>query len=377
MGVQVALAMMVLLVAGLFFESFSETRDIDPGFRREGVLLAAYDFSGRNPDAAETRTFTSRLLERLRALPGVEAAAVASSVPLDIHGMPSRAFSVEGHARDDGATDEALSNVVTPDYLRAMGIPLRTGRDFAPLDDPASPPQAIVNEEFVRRFLNDVEPLGRRLQLRDRQYTIVGISRTSLYESFGEPPTPIIYLSYRDRPSARGEIHLRTRPGAELTLGTDVQRIVRDLDPSLPVYDIRTLTDHVEKNLFLRRIPARMFAVLGPLLLVLAAIGIYAVVAYGVSQRTSEIALRLSLGATKTRVVRDVIADSLRVIGVGAAAGWMLALGLAMHVGPDEAPTRTVFVVVPLTLISVAVLACWLPAQRATSVSPMKALRQD
>jgi len=377
MGTQVALAMIVLIVAGLFFASFNETRDIDPGFRREGVLLGAFDLSGRNPNGVEARIFITRLLDRLRALPGVEAAAAATSVPLDIHGMPSRAFTLEGRARDDDAADEALTNVVTPDYLQVMGIALRSGRDFAQLDDPASPAQAIVNEEFVRRYLAGIEPIGRRIQLRDRQYTIVGVAAMSLYESFGEAPAPFIYFSLRDRPSPRGEIHLRTRPGAELNLSAEVQRIMRDLDPSLPVYDIRTLSDHVEKNLFLRRIPARMFVVLGPLILALAAIGIYAVVAYGVSHRTAEIALRLSLGATEKRVVWQIVAESLRVIVVGAIAGWLLALGLAMHAGPDRAPMGVVFAGVPLVLLMVATIACWLPAQRATRVSPMRALRQD
>jgi predicted permease len=377
MGTQVGLAMMVLVVAGLFFESFAETRDVDPGFRREGVLLGAFDLSGRNPNGGEARRFVTRLLERVRALPGVEAAAAATSVPLDIHGLPSRAFTVEGRARDDGALDEALTNVVTPDYLRVMGIALRSGRDFAQLDDTSALPQVIVNEEFVRRYLDGIEPLGRRVRVRDQQYTIVGVASTTLYESFGEAPTPLIYFSLRDRPSPRGEIHLRTRPGAELNLGAEMQRIVRDLDPSMSVYDIRTLTDHVEKNLFLRRIPARMFTVLGPLILVLAAVGIYAVVAYGVSRRTSEIALRLSLGATATRVIWQIVAESLRVIVVGATAGWMLALALAMHAGPGGGSTGSVFFGVPVMLLLVAVVACWLPARRATSVSPMLALRQD
>src|SRR6185436_9679925 len=271
----------------------------------------------------------------------------------------------------DAAADEALTNVVTPDYLRVMGIALRSGRDFAALDDPSAPPQAIVNDEFVRRYLDGIEPLGRRIQVRDQQYTIVGVASTSLYESFGEAPTPLIYFSLRDRPSPRGEIHVRTRPGAELTLGVDMQRIVRDLDPSLSVYDIRTLTDHVEKNLFLRRIPARMFTVLGPLILALAAVGIYAVVAYTVSRRTAEIALRLSLGATTTRVVWQIVAESMRVIVVGAIAGWMLALAVAMHTGSDGGTANVVFMGVPVVLLLVATVACWLPAQRATSVSPM------
>ena len=185
----------------------------------------------------------------------------------------------------DGAPDRALSNTVTPGYLRTMGIPLVAGADFVDLRDASAPAQAIVNQEFVRRFLDGAEPIGRRLETRGSSYVIAGVARTSLNESFGELPTPIIYLSYRDRPSARGEIHVRTRAGIETLLAPQLERIVRDLDPVLPLYDIRTLNEHVEKNLFLRRIPARMFVVLGPLLLLLAAIGIYAVVEYAVSRR--------------------------------------------------------------------------------------------
>src|SRR5207247_3571822 len=128
----------------------------------------------------------------------------------------------------------------------------------------------------------------------------------SLNESFGERPTPVIYFSYRDRPSPAGQVHLRTRAGAELLLANDVERVVRELDPTLPVYDVRTLTDHVEKNLFIRRIPARMFVVLGPLLLVLAAIGIYAVVSYSVSCRTTELGVRHAHGGTALSGVRHI-----------------------------------------------------------------------
>ena len=377
MGVQIALASLILLVAGMFYRSFSETREADPGFRREGVLLGAYDFSGRNPSGEESRRFAARLLETLRTLPGVEAAAIASSVPLDIHGMPLRSFSLEGRARNDASDDQALQNTVTPGYLAAMSIPLLAGADFADLNDASAPPQAIVNEEFVRRYLPDIQPLARRLQVRDQTYVIVGVAKDSLYESFGEPPTPMIYFSYRDRPSARGEIHVRTRPGAEAPFGAEIQRVVRDLDPMLPVYDVRTLGDHVEKNLFLRRIPARMFVVLGPLLLVLAAIGVYAVIAHAVAQRTHEIGIRLSLGATARKIELGIVAESMRVIVVGALVGWLVALGLALHLASTGPVDVALFLGVPLTLLVVAAAACWWPARRAAAVSPMRALRRD
>jgi predicted permease len=377
MGAQVALAVIVLVAAALFYRSFRETREMDPGFRREGVLLAAYDLSGRNADSTAARLFAARLLDKARVLPSVEAAAIATSVPLDIHGLPVRGFELEGRARSDAAQDFALSNTVTPDYFRAMGIPLRAGRTFADLSDSDAPPQAIVNEEFVRAYLSGAEPLGRRLTTRSRTYTIVGVVRTSTYDSFGEKPKPIIYLSYRDRPVGAGEIHLRTRVGSEALLAPEIQRIVRELDPTLPVYDVRTLVEHVDKNLFLRKIPARMFAVLGPLLLVLAAIGIYAVVAYTVSHRTAEIGVRIALGATGARVVRQIVRETLEVVGIGATIGWALAFIVAIHLMRGAPINLTILLGVPAVLMLVAAGASWLPARRAARVDPVVALRAE
>jgi putative ABC transport system permease protein len=377
MATEVALASVVLVAAGLFFRSFMETRDTDTGFRRDGILLATYDLTGRRVDETAARVFAARLVDRLASVPGIEAAAIASSVPLDIHGMPTRAFTLEGRARDDGLSDEALVNAVTPGYFGVMGIPLLDGRDFASLADTAAPAQTIVNEEFVRRYLDRMPPLGRRIQLRGRAYAIVGVVQNALYNAFGEPPTAIIYLSYRDRPSPIGEIHMRTRAGAETAVAPELRRAVRDLDPELPIFDVRTLNDHIESNLILRRIPARMFGVLAPLLLLMAAIGIYAVVSYNVSLRTTEIGVRLALGATGGRIVSEFVADSLRVIGVGAICGWLIAFVLALDVLSGGPIDRIVFAAVPAVLLVVAAVAAWLPARRVTRVEPSIALRHS
>ncbi|HXR10259.1 MAG TPA: FtsX-like permease family protein, partial [Candidatus Acidoferrales bacterium] len=268
-------------------------------------------------------------------------------------------------------------NVVTPGYFSTMGIPLSAGADFTDLDDATTAPQAIVNEEFVRRFAGNTEPIGRRIQARGRSYTIAGVVQNSLYDSFGEPPTPIIYFSYRDRSAGYGEVHVRTRAGMETTLAPAVQQAVREIDPSLPLYDVRSLSEHVEKNLFLRRIPARMFVVLGPLLLMLASIGIYAVVAHAVARRTSEIGVRLALGASGRRVQMQIVRETLRPISWGALTGWLITFVVYIHLAAGAPLPLTVFLGVPVMLLLVATFACWLPARRATKIDPMVALRYE
>ena len=377
MGAEVALALVVLVAAGLFLESFRETRGVDPGFRREGVLLAAYDLTGRNATSGDARDFARRLLDQLNTLPNVESAAIATSVPLDIHGLPLAIINLEGRGKNEAAPDTALMNTVTPGYFKTMAIPLLSGADFVPLADTAAPPQAIVNEEFVRRYIGAAEPIGRHIETPARRYAIIGVARNSLYDSFGEPPAPAIYFSYRDRPASSGEIHIRTRPGAELQLVPALRRAAHDLDPALPIYDVRTLGDHVEKNLLFRRIPARMFIVLGPLLLALAAMGIYAVVSYTVSHRTKEIGLRLALGATPGRVVALITGESLRVVGLGAVAGWVIGYVISTVFTRGGSPSVPVFVGVPALLLVVAAIACWVPARRAARMNPMDALRHE
>ncbi len=376
MGAQVALAVLVLLVAAMFFRSFMETRSTDPGFRREGVMLAAYDFSGRGETPAFIRNLAARTLDAANGLPGVDAAAIASSVPLDIHGLPSRAFTVDGHTRTDGGVDDALTNTVTPGYFEVMGISFVDGAGFAPLTDTGAPPQAIVNETFVRRFVAGGHALGRSLRTRGGTFVICGVVRNSVYNAFGEPPMPIIYLSYRDLPRAAGEVHLLVRRGDPSAAAGALLRVMRSVEPELPVFNVRSLEQHVDTNLILRKIPAQMFSVLGPLLLLLAAIGIYAVVSYTVSRRTREIGVRMALGATAHRVVWTFVREHLRVAAAGAVIGWIVAFGIAVHLPPRQVD-GAVFTLVPTALLTIATLACWIPARRAARVDPSSALRRE
>ena len=380
-AVQAGLAAAVLVVAGLFLQSFRETRNTDPGFVREGVLLAAFDLTGRTNTAGTVQAFATRLLEGVTALPGVERAAIASSVPLDIHGLPSRIFTVDGRERPDGEVDQALFNTVTPGYFDVMRIPMLAGRDFAPLTDRDAPPQVIVNRAFLDRYIesgaSDETALGHRVEARGRSHLIVGVVRTTLYEAFGEPPTPALYFSYRDGAGNSSEMHVRTRPGAEIAATPGIRRVVKAIDADLPVFNVRTLTDHVETNLVFRRVPARLFAVLGPLLLLLAALGIYSLVSYAVSLRTHELGVRLALGATPRRLISEELGASVRVATAGVLVGSLIAFVLTVLLFPEQLRQVPVLAGVPLLLVAVAALAAWVPARRGSRVDPLTALRAD
>jgi predicted permease len=377
MALQCGLALLVLVVAGLFFSSFAETQDTDPGFQVEGLLLATYDLSGTVTSDEYPRQFAADLLTRLRRVPSVQSVALSNAMPLDIHGLPLRGFRLEGRGQTSAQPESALSNIVSPGYFQTMGIPIVAGDDFAPMEDRTQPAQVIVNEEFVRRYIAPADPLGRRLTSGDRDFTITGVAKDSTYDAFGEPPTPAFFFSWRDRPRWLGEVHLRARPGSETLLASEVQRAVRELDASLPVYNIRTMAEHIERNLFLRKIPARLFLIIAPLLLALVAIGIYAVVSYTVSQRTAEIGVRIAMGATSHLVVKQIVREGVMVAGSGMLLAWLLAAMVQVHLFDGGPAAWTMMTVVPALLMGVAALSCWLPARRAALIDPIVALRRE
>jgi hypothetical protein len=291
---------------------------------------------------------------------------------------------MDGRERADGEFDTALANTVTPGYFDVMKIPLLAGRDFVSLEDQSAPPQVIVNQAFVDRYMNSgttrvsaETALGHQVEARGKSHLVIGVAKTTLYNAFGEPPTPALYFSYRDGGGNQGEIHVRTRPGSETVVTKGVRQAVKAIDADLPVFNVRTLTDHVETNLVFRRVPARLFVVLGPLLLLLVGLGIYSLVSYAVSLRTSELGVRLALGATPRRLVTDELAGSLRITTAGILIGWCIAFVLTVVLFPDQSGHVAVFAGVPVLLIAVSALASWVPARRGSRVDPLTALRAD
>lgn len=379
LALEVALAVVVLFVAAAFVKNFNDTRTIDPGFAREGVLLATFDLRGRGRSvtAESTREFAARLLDELRAETAVESAALATSVPLDIHGMPSRMVAVEGRVREDGELDRALANSVSPNYFQTMRIPFVEGRDFAALRDPRETAEAIVNEQFVKQLVAPRPALGRRVEAAGRTYTIVGVVRTSVANAFGETPEPMIYFSLRERPSPMAELHVRARRGPPSDLAPVVRRVMRDLDSALPVYNIRTLTDHVDANLVFSRIPARLFTVLGPLLLALVGVGIYAVASHAVSRRRKEVGTRIALGATSGQVVRTLVLKTTQTVAIGAVGGLAAAALIDPGFNSGVSGQTAVLAAVASLLMLAAGVATWIPARRASLIDPIVVLKQE
>jgi len=374
------LSVVLLAGAGLLLRSFLLLSAVDPGFAPQGRLAFSVSLPDAHYDTPEkSAAFFTELLTRLRALPEVSNAGLVSGLPLTGYSYSISAHDLDGRAlsNDEGDRLSTQIRIVTPDYFRTMGIPQLAGAGFASMTDSTSPQQVIVNEEFVRRYFHAADPIGRHIRRSGENYTVAGVVKNSFYDAFGEAPIPLVYFSYRDRPRASGEIHIRSAPGSEALLAGEVRRAWREVEDSVPLFNVRTMSEHLETNLFIRRIPARLFTVLGPLLLFFAAIGVYGVVAYTMAHRVTEIGIRIALGATVTGVVRQIMAETMRVIATGAAAGLLIAFIVYIHVVPGGPLDPRVFVGIPAILLLMAATACWIPARRTAGIDPMIALREQ
>lgn len=377
-GLEVCVALVVLVLAGLFFKSFQHALAAQPGFDPEPVMLASLDLGGRGYNGRTGRALLDELLRRLAAHPLVAHASAANYVPLDLHGPPTGVINIPGRPFDPNR--KILYYSVTPDYFATLGISL-DGADLARPAQPGVPLDAVIGDEMARRYWPGENPLGRRFEVDGTTYVIAGIARTPKLEKVNEAPRPAAWLTMRTQFVSNPILYVRARTGEPAALLPVIRQLVRQLDPELPVLDARPLRQHLDNNLFLQRMPARLLAVLGPLALVLAAIGLYAVLSYAVAQRTREIGVRLTLGATPGVIIGTVIWQSLRVVLLAVAIGSALALAAGWFLRdvlvavPFGDPS--VYLGCPALVIAVALLASYLPARRAARTDPMTALRSE
>jgi len=378
---EIALALVLLVAAALCFKGLRQARTVNIGFNPDRVLVAGLQIGmhGYNEDTG--KIFYRQLQQRLAALPGIEEAALASWFPLGLEGAKGYNVDVPGYDRPDGEQPTVSIARISPRYFAAMTIPFVAGRDFNLDDDANAPAVAIVNEAFAQHYWPRQEALGRTFRCAGRDRTIVGIVKTGKYRSLDESPLPFLYLPYTQGVSELDVgICVRTRSHPAALIET-IRREVRALDPGVDLWGAMPLSQHVQGALFAQRIASTMLAGLGAVALVLAAMGVYAVMAYAVSQRTQEFGVRIALGAQPFDILRQVVGRGLRLAALGAAAGLALAFaatrllsGFLYGVSPFDAAT---FAAVPLLLLTTALLACYLPARRATKVDPICALRSE
>ncbi|MFC1791000.1 ABC transporter permease [Gemmatimonadota bacterium] len=380
---EVALALTLLIVAGLSMRDFQAVRDIDPGFRAEGVLTYRVDLSGSAYDEPEARLqFFEGYLERLRALPGVQTAAVANFTPLAGHW--GKGIEIENAPpRDpDEPTPIILMRVVSPGYFQAMGVTLRSGRGFTDADGRDEGTEvAIVNETFVRRFFPEGnDPIGQRIRFNvgDSWKTVVGVGRDVKHYGQDEEMRPGIYVPLAFEPLWSGAFVIRT-PLDPVSLVPQARSVLQGLAPALPTYDVTTMSERVSESLWPRRASSWLFAVFSSLALLLAVGGIYGVISYGVNQRAFELSIRMALGAEGGQVLRLVLGQGMILVGIGTAIGLAGAYGAArglsaMFFGVN-AIDPVIYSRVTILLLGVAVIANLVPAFRASRTDPMQSLR--
>jgi predicted permease len=376
--VEIALALVLLVSAGLCLQGLRRARQADFGFAPDHVLLASLQLGMNGYNEATGRVFFRQLQERVAALPAVEEAALASWLPLGLAGCKGHGVDVEGYVRPPGDNPTYEYAVISPRYFATLRIPLVAGRDFTAADDTGAPAVVIINEHFARKFWPGQDAVGRRFRTAGQWRTVVGVAQAGKYNKLDEPAWPFFYLPYTQFvPDLDLSLCVRTR-GDTATLVDPVRRTLRELDPGVDLWGSMPLTAHVQGAFFGQQLAATMLLLLGAVALTLASMGVYAVMAYAVSQRTQEFGVRMALGAAPGQVLRLVLGQGLRLAALGVAGGLLLAgavtrlLARFLHGVPSFDPL--VFAGMSVLLVVIAVLACWLPAWRATRVNPAEAL---
>lgn len=379
---QVALAFVVLVAAGLLINSLRHLFSIDPGFQTRTVLLVPFTLEPKHYDEAKGRAFHQQLIDRVNDLPGVVTAATSEMAPLSNSFYRSAIF-VGGYTPSPNEDTAVDCNFVGSDYHEAMGIPIVRGRGFTDQDRKGTPGVAIINEAMARRFFPGQDPVGKTLSLDTGGPTmeIVGVSGNVKHQDLTEDPVQHLDLpAVQERYNSSVTLVVRTTGDTSL-LQAGVLRELQTLDRLVAVTDVKTMADILRNSIATQRLAATITGMFGALALILAAIGLYGVMSYKVSQRTREIGIRMALGAEARDVLRLVIAQGIGLVLIGAGMGLAVSLGLTRFLASllyeVTATDPLTFALIALLLVGVALLACYIPARRATRVDPMVALRYE
>ncbi|MEN3334746.1 MAG: hypothetical protein V7641_4111, partial [Blastocatellia bacterium] len=384
---QIALSLVLLIAAGLVLRSLGHLQTMDPGFEVDNGLKMSFDIGLQGYDQARGQQFYRQLTERIESLPGVRSASLTSLFPLSVNYSSNNVY-IEGQAPVRGAdVPNAMVADVGLKYCETMGIPILAGRDFRDSDTDKATKVAVVNEAFAHRFFPEAhaldEVIGKRFSFSSLEgpfIQIAGVARDGKYWSIGEAPQPFAYSPLSQSYSSSTTMMVRTNGNPQALIGA-IRSKVAEMDATLPVYDVKTIAEHLSFSLFPVRIVATLLASFGLLALLLAGVGIYGVTAYAVSQRTREIGIRMALGAGRGDILKLMLSQGLKLssigLGIGLAAAFALTRLMAAMLYGISATDAVTFTVISLLLAGVALVACFVPARRATKVDPMIALRYE
>jgi putative ABC transport system permease protein len=380
---EVAIALFVLIGAGLMIKSFMRLSEVDPGFKAENVLTMRVALTqGKYPDAPGRVNFFRQLIHRLEALPGAQAVGTISELPMSGQNNDTR-FSIEGKPADPNNPSYANARVASPDYFKALSIPLVKGRYFTEADSENAPGVVIISESFAREEFPDEDPIGRHISIdvgEQWKGEIVGVVGNIRHRGLSSAPWREMYVSQYQAPI--GETNLVVRTSNDPTsLGAAIRGELQAMDKDVPLYSVRTMERLVSESVAQPRFRTLLLAIFAAVALVLAAVGIYGVMSYYVTQRTHEIGIRMALGANRKDVLRLIVGQgmalSLAGVVVGLSGAFLLTRLLASLLYEISANDPATFAVISITLTVVALLASYIPARRATKVDPMVALRHE
>jgi putative ABC transport system permease protein len=380
---EVALSLVLLVGAGLMIKSFWRLLNVEPGFDPNNLLNVELSLpNSKYATDAQRSAFYQSVLDQVAALPGVQAAALVNHPPYSGR-RGVTIFNIEGRPEPKGIDDTPLADfrVVSPDYFRTLNIPVLQGRAFTASDAQGAPLVALINQAFANKFWANENPLGRRLSLGGEQWaTIVGIAGDIRQSGLDEEAAPHVYTSFLQLPRMRTGLLIRTTV-EPLSLAGAVRQQIQAVDREQPIYNVTTMEAQIAKSVSARKLNLWLLGSFAALALLLAAVGIYGVISYSVTQRTHEIGIRMALGAQARDVWRLVVRQGLALALIGVALGLAGAVALtrvlASLLFEVKATDPTTFALVPLALLAVALLACSVPARRAARVDPLLALRNE